>query len=100
MSSSCPPTPKYRADIQCVRRLEVLGIKRVINIHQGWSESNMIISEIASQYSNVRFLEFSSEEMFKSPPFYRGGLIYHDGNHLNELGAAKYGDVASNKFYR
>jgi hypothetical protein len=92
--------PMLDANIQRVRRFEALGIRSGSSIHEEWSRSNMLVSEIAGQYSNVRFLEFSSEEMFKSPPFYRGELMYHDGHHLNELGAAKYGYVASSKFYR
>lgn len=90
--------PMLDANIQRIRRFETLGLRSELRIHPEWAEANRIVSEIASQFSNVRFLEFSSDEMFKTPPFYRRELVYHDGHHLNERGAVTYADVAASRF--
>lgn len=90
--------PMLDTNTQRAQRFDALGLRSTLRMHPEWAEANRMIAEIASHYSNVRFLEFSSEEIFKTPPFYRGELIYHDSHHLNELGAVKYADVAAKRF--
>ena len=90
--------PMLSSDVQRLRRFEALGLRSDIRIHEEWAGANKIASEIAGQYANVRFLEFSWNEMFKTPPFYREELVYHDNHHLNEVGAVKYSDIAATAF--
>ena len=86
------------SDVQRLRRFEAFGLRSGIRIHEEWAGGNQIVSEIAGQYANVRFLEFSGDEMFTTPPFYRGELVYSDSHHLNELGVVKYSDIAATAF--
>lgn len=90
--------PMLTSDVQRLRRLERLGFEGRMRVHDEWRSANQHIAGIAAQYSNVQFLEFSGEDFFLSPPFYRGSLIYHDSHHLNELGALLYADLAKDWF--
>lgn len=90
--------PMLTSDVQRLRRLEALGLRRGIKINDDWKAANQYLSEIAAEYPNVRFLEFSNDDLFLTPPFYRGNLIYHDGHHLNEVGAVEYANLAIDRF--
>lgn len=90
--------PMLSSDVLRLRRIENLGLPSKISIHSDWLAANRAVANIASRHPNTRFLDFSKEELFATPPLYHGTLIYHDSHHLNEIGAVKYAEVAFGSF--
>lgn len=86
--------PMLNANVQRLRRLEALGFQSSIRLHPEWEGANRRVAAIASQHSNVTFVEFSGSHFFSNAPFYQGQLIYQDNHHLNEIGAAIYARIA------
>ena len=54
-------------------------------------ESNSLVSNLVKKYSNAVFVDVSAFDLLKHPPVYKGGVVYHDAHHLNEIGAREYG---------
>jgi len=54
-------------------------------------ESNSLVSTLVKKYTNAVFVDVSAFDLFKHPPIYKSGLVYHDAHHLNEVGAREYG---------
>jgi peptidoglycan/LPS O-acetylase OafA/YrhL len=91
--------PMLTSNVQRVNRFDYLGIKgEGVFIHPEWKLANQRIKDLVMRSSNATFVDFSQSEYFKTPPFYNGVLIYHDDNHLNELGARGYGAYTAKYF--
>lgn len=91
--------PMLSSNVQRLRRFEALGFHRGIQIDKQSREANQRVAAIAAQYPNVRFLDFSKEDLFLHLPFYQGNLVYSDSSHLNEIGSIKYADLAIGQFH-
>lgn len=91
--------PMLSSNVQRLRRFEALGFHRGIQIDKQSREANQRVAAIAAQYPNVRFLDFSKEDLFLHLPFYQGNLVYSDSSHLNEIGSIQYADLAIGQFH-
>lgn len=88
--------PMLTANVQRIYRYEILGIGGGGQVvHPEWHSANEKIKSIVAKYPNAIYVDFSSDKLFSTPPFYRGELIYHDDHHLNEVGARVYGEHAA-----
>ena len=54
-------------------------------------EGNSLVSNLVKKHRNTVFVDVSAFDLFKHPPFYKNGVVYHDSHHLNEIGAREYG---------
>ena len=90
--------PMVNLNIQRVLRFNEIGLPQHIVKNINWGIANSKIKDICEKYSSVEFVDLSSIELFRNVPFEKNKMIYHDGHHLNEIGAARYGAVAASLF--
>ena len=64
------------------------------------NKGNAKVARLLSPYKHAKFLDFSSSDIFTAAPFYHDRLIYMDAHHLNEVGAAVYGNAVAQELYK
>lgn len=74
-------------------RLQYLGINAPVALGQDWSVANAQLVLQVKRHANTYWFDASDSELFMTPPFAGGALLYHDDHHLNEVGAVQYGDL-------
>ena len=79
-------------------RLQHLGFNAPVALGQDWSVANAQLALQLKRYANTHWFDASDSELFMTPPFAGGALIYHDDHHLNEVGATQYGILLANLF--
>ena len=90
--------PKMNNNPQRVAHVSHLGLRVPIQMDTDWYEANALMRKMTTQYSNVKFIDLTNDELFSDLPFNKGNLIYHDEHHLNEIGSKRYGAVLVNEF--
>lgn len=81
------------------RHFQTLGLPIKVEHTEAASIANAVIRDIAEDFDNVTYLDFSSNDLFSDAPFYQNNLIYFDEDHLNENGSKLYGKIARDTFY-
>lgn len=79
-------------------RFKVLGLQPEVAISHKYKEANTRLNAYAEKYPAITSLNFEQTGFFANAPFHQGELLYLDEHHLNEVGAAKYSDVAGDAF--
>lgn len=77
-------------------RLQNFGIVAPVALGQDWRVANALIAQQVKLHANTHWFVPSDAELFVTPPFAKGTLIYHDDHHLNEVGATQYGILLTN----
>ncbi|WP_240920399.1 acyltransferase family protein [Metapseudomonas otitidis] len=92
--------PMFDSDVQRARRFIALGMPASIILNGEWQAANRQVESIVDQVNGARFLDFSGSSFFAEAPYQQGILIYRDNNHLNEVGARRYGHYAAEQLQR
>lgn len=88
-------TPMLQSNVQRLHRMSELGLVRASQPDTEWQVANDRVHALTETYPKIRFLDLSRLNMFDDAPFYEGQIIYMDKHHLNEPGAAEYGQAAA-----
>jgi len=86
--------PLLKRNPQRSLRFNSLGWNGVAAIDPDYHRTNLFLQKLAWLHSNVHYLSFEDLDLFSSPPFYKGDLIYYDEHHINEVGIAEYAKQA------
>ncbi|MCZ0925746.1 SGNH hydrolase domain-containing protein [Vreelandella janggokensis] len=86
--------PLFEVNIQRVLRFQNLGFKPEVRRDPERDVANEKVSDLASKFNHIKYLDLTESYLFENAPFYRGENIYFDKNHLNEEGARQYGEMA------
>lgn len=86
--------PMLTANTQRVYRFKHLNLDPQVQLSEQGRESNRFIRKLAGDYSNTTYFDSSDIELFSTPPFWKGKMMYLDSHHLNEIGSRLYGEAA------
>ncbi|MGM0984796.1 MAG: SGNH hydrolase domain-containing protein [Pseudomonadota bacterium] len=92
--------PRFVRDVSRVERFHNIGISFSLKQDENYKIANKVVSDMASKYKNVDFLELSGLAFFSRAPFYKSSIMYFDSHHINEVGAFEYADSALPLFNR
>jgi hypothetical protein len=91
--------PMLASNVQRKRRFDELGLPlSAVAMNAEWEWANSTIQRLVERHPNATFLDLSHSQLFSTPPFNNGVLIYYDNHHLNEIGSSRYGELASPYF--
>ncbi|XEG75366.1 acyltransferase family protein [Pseudomonas sp. abacavir_1] len=71
-------------------RLSSLGFSTELLVTDENTKSNIKMKRIVEKYSNAKFLDLTSSEVFRTPPTFNGNIIYYDETHINAYGSMAY----------
>lgn len=91
--------PMLTSNVQRAYRFQSLGLSQTnSSMEDRWESANDQIQKLVANHKNSIFLNLAKHELFADAPFENGVLLYHDSQHLNEIGSRRYGEVASPYF--
>nr|WP_275589580.1 SGNH hydrolase domain-containing protein [Pseudomonas sp. KSR10] len=86
--------PQFKGNPLRAERFRKLGIPLELERDPAAVKGNAVIENIAAQYPNVHYLDFTGLDVFSNAPFYDDKLIYRDEHHINEVGSRIYAQAA------
>jgi hypothetical protein len=87
-----------KSNPQSLLYFSTLGLQVPTRLDTDWYSANEFMLKMTVQYSNVKFIDLTANDLFNSLPFSGLDLIYYDKHHLNEIGSKQYGAVLINEF--
>lgn len=87
--------PELEGNALRTERINAMGLTFKNRKTEFAKKANLKVARLLSTYNHATFLDFYSSDIFTAAPFYHNHLIYMDAHHLNEVGAAVYGNTVA-----
>jgi peptidoglycan/LPS O-acetylase OafA/YrhL len=87
--------PRFEKNPLRAHRFDSLRISGSLPRDDLYLTANLKIKEVVDKYQHVGYIDLTKLPLFDVAPMYEGQLIYHDEQHLNEIGSKIYGKQAA-----
>jgi peptidoglycan/LPS O-acetylase OafA/YrhL len=75
-------------------RFSYINLPNGMRVNDDYLKTNQVLKDIANQYEQVIYLDFSKLPIFQTVPVYKGEIIYRDSHHIHSVAVTEYAKQA------